>query len=161
MMLLYIIYIYIWRHFREMDRNKYRSIDRYLSIQLKYRHTYCNVFSVRISHASTSSAKSVTHLQTFFLLDINSWKEHKLRYRVFIKYCVFSRKFATSPSSALGCYWSYKNYQPIGLYTRIALRALKVSYSDVGEGGVAVNCEKTHFFLDTLDSATIAARAGR
>ena len=34
------------------------------------------------------------------------------RYRVFIKYCVFffknSRKFATSPSPALGCYWLYK-----------------------------------------------------
>ena len=35
-------------------------------------------------------------------------------------------------------------------YTRIVLRALKVSYSDVGEGGVAVNCEKTQFFLNTL-----------
>ena len=30
------------------------------------------------------------------------------------------------------------------------LRVLKVSYSDKGEGGVAVNCEKTQFFLDTL-----------
>ena len=57
-------------------------------------------------------------------------KTHKLRaarrYRVFIKYCVFSknsRKFATSS---------------------------KVSYSDVGEGGVAVYCEKTQFFLNTL-----------
>ena len=28
---------------------------------------------------------------------------------------------------------------------------LKVSYSDVGEGGVSVNCEKKHnFFLNTL-----------
>ena len=26
-----------------------------------------------------------------------------------------SRKFATSPSPALGCYWLYKNYQPIGM----------------------------------------------
>ena len=33
------------------------------------------------------------------------------------------------------------------LYTRIALRALKVSCK---EGGVAVNCEKTHFFQNTL-----------
>ena len=32
----------------------------------------------------------------------------------------------------------------------IALRALKVSYSDVVEGGVAVNYEKTQFFLNTL-----------
>jgi len=30
------------------------------------------------------------------------------------------------------------------------LRALKVSYSDVGEGGVAVDCEKTKFFMNTL-----------
>ena len=30
------------------------------------------------------------------------------------------------------------------------MRALKVFYSDVGEGGVAVNCEKTQFFLNTL-----------
>ena len=30
------------------------------------------------------------------------------------------------------------------------MRALKVSYSDVGEGWVAVNCEKTQFFLNTL-----------
>ena len=36
------------------------------------------------------------------------------------------------------------------MYTRIALRALEVSYSDLGEGGVAVNCEKTQFFLNTL-----------
>ena len=34
------------------------------------------------------------------------------------------------------------------MYTRIALRALKDSYSsDVDEGGVAVNCEKTQFYL--------------
>ena len=28
------------------------------------------------------------------------------------------------------------------LYTRIVLRALKVSYSDESEGGVTVNCEE-------------------
>ena len=69
-------------------------------------------------------------------------------YRVFIKYCVFfSRILDNLPplprqhSAAIGC---TKNYQPIGviLYTRIALRALNVSCSDVGEGGVAANCEK-------------------
>ena len=32
------------------------------------------------------------------------------------------------------------------MYSRIALSALKVSYSDVGEGGVAVNCEKKTIF---------------
>ena len=36
------------------------------------------------------------------------------------------------------------------MYTRIALKALKVSYSDIGEGRNAVNCEKTQFFLNTL-----------
>ena len=29
---------------------------------------------------------------------------------------------------------------------------MKVSYSDVGEGGVAVKCEKTQYFLNTLYS---------
>ena len=42
-------------------------------------------------------------------------------------------------SAAIGC---TKNYQPIGVTVH--------SLSEVGEGGVAVNCEKTHFFLNTL-----------
>ena len=72
-------------------------------------------------------------------------------YRVFIKYCVFSknsRKSATSPSVALGCYWLYKKItsQLEWLWIRIALRALRVSYSNVGEGGVTVNCEKNTIF---------------
>ena len=50
----------------------------------------------------------------------------------FVFFSKNSRKFATSPSPAL--------------YTRIALRALKVSYSDVGEEGVTVNCEKSTIF---------------
>ena len=32
------------------------------------------------------------------------------------------------------------------MYTRIVLRALKVSYSYIGEGGVAMNCEKNTIF---------------
>ena len=75
---------------------------------------------------------------------------------MFIKYCVFSPRILESlppllrqHSVAIGC---TKNYQPIGvLYTRITLRDLKVSYSAVGEGGVAVNFEKNpQFFLNTL-----------
>ena len=63
-------------------------------------------------------------------------------YRVFIKYCFFfknSRKFATSPSPALGCFWLYKKLKPIGVtvHSHFVI-ALKVSYNDVGEGGVAV-----------------------
>ena len=48
-------------------------------------------------------------------------------------------------SAAIGC---TKNYQPIGVtvHHRIVLRALKVSYSDVGEGGVAVKCENNTIF---------------
>ena len=46
-----------------------------------------------------------------------------------------SGKFATSPSAAIGC---TENYQPIGVTVH--------SYCDVGEGGVAVNCEKPKFF---------------
>ena len=45
-------------------------------------------------------------------------------------------------SAAIGC---TKNYQPIGV--TVHLRAFN---SDVGEGGAAVNCEKTQFLLNTL-----------
>ena len=66
-------------------------------------------------------------------------------YRVFIKYCVFfsknSRKFATSPSPALGCYWLYKKLPANRSDCTIALRW--ELYSDVGE--VAVKCEKHNF----------------
>ena len=34
---------------------------------------------------------------------------------------------------------------------------MKVSYSDVGEGGVAVICEKTQFFLNTLYLSPLTA----
>ena len=44
-------------------------------------------------------------------------------------------------SAAIGC---TKNYQPIGVAVHShCVRALKVSYSDVGKGGFAENCEKT------------------
>ena len=52
--------------------------------------------------------------------------------------------------AAVGCAKNLANQSDCS-YIRIALRALKVSYSDVGEGGVAVNCEKKpQFFLNTL-----------
>ena len=38
----------------------------------------------------------------------------------------------------------------VTVHSHCVERALQVSYSDVGEGGVAVNCEKTQFFLNTL-----------
>ena len=41
------------------------------------------------------------------------------------------------------------------------MRALKVSYSDVGEGGVAVNCENTQFFLNNLYMMSLELFAGR
>ena len=62
-----------------------------------------------------------------------------------IKYCFFLRILENLPHlprqhlAAIGC---TKNYQPIEGYNCIALRVLKVSYSDVGEGGVALNCDK-------------------
>ena len=68
-------------------------------------------------------------------------------YRVYIKYCVFFLRILESltslplqHSAAIGCTKHYHQY--VFLYTRIALRALQVSYSGVGEGGVAVNCKK-------------------
>ena len=65
----------------------------------------------------------------------------------FIKYCVFfknSRKLPPFPlqPSAVQKITSQKEK----LCSHIALRALKVSYSDVGEGGVGVNCEKNTIF---------------
>ena len=42
--------------------------------------------------------------------------------------------------------FSLRHNAVLRLYTRIVLRALKVFYSDLGEGGVAVNCEKKHNF---------------
>ena len=59
-------------------------------------------------------------------------------YRVFIKYCVFFQEF----SSALGCYWLYNKLPANRSDCTLALHW--ELYSDVGEGGVAVNCEKTH-----------------
>ena len=45
-------------------------------------------------------------------------------------------------SAAIGC---TKNYQPIRATVNIRI-ALRVTYSDVGEGGVEVHFEKTQFF---------------
>ena len=71
---------------------------------------------------------------------------------MFIKYCVFLPRILESlpplprqHSVAIGC---SKNYQPKGvtMYTRIAVRALKVSYSDACEGGVLQWNVKKHNF---------------
>ena len=75
------------------------------------------------------------------------------------KNCSFPHEFpvfchlSLLASKYWGYNWSFRKWRPAnrkGLYTRIALRALKVSYSDVGEGGIAVNCEKKQVFLNTL-----------
>ena len=51
-------------------------------------------------------------------------------------------------STAIGC---TIYYQPIGVTVLShCVERLKFSYSDVGEGGVPVNCEKTQYFLNTL-----------
>ena len=43
-------------------------------------------------------------------------------------------------------YWLYKKLPSNRSDCTLALRALKVSYSDVGEGGVALNWEKNTIF---------------
>ena len=74
-------------------------------------------------------------------------------YRVFVKYCVFfpknSRKFVTSPSTALGCYWLYKKLPDIGVPVH--------SYCVERFEGFWQRCrrgmglwKKTQFFLNTL-----------
>ena len=70
-------------------------------------------------------------------------------------FCFFQKNLESLPplprqrrSAAINC--KRNTSQKDWLYTRIALRALKISYSDVCERGVAVNCKKTHFFLNSL-----------
>ena len=55
-----------------------------------------------------------------------------------------SRKFATSPSTVLGCYWLNKKIPTIGvtLHSHCVESFEGLLHSDVGEGGVAVNCEE-------------------
>ena len=59
-----------------------------------------------------------------------------------------SQKFATSPSLALRCYWLYKKGQPIGgtVHSHCVENFEGLLKRYVGEGGVAVICEKTQFF---------------
>ena len=56
-----------------------------------------------------------------------------------------SLKFATTPSPALRCFWLYKKLIANRLFTRIALRALTVSYSDVAREGLQWIVEKHNF----------------
>ena len=72
---------------------------------------------------------------------------------MFIKYCVFFPRILESlpplPHQHLAAIRCTKNYQPIGVTLHlhcVESFELKVSYSDVGEGGVAVNCEKNIIF---------------
>ena len=77
------------------------------------------------------------------------------KYRVFIKYYFFPRIHESLPplprqySAAIGC---TKNPQPIGV--TVLSHCVEcfegLLYSDVGEGGITVNCEKTHFFLNIM-----------
>ena len=69
---------------------------------------------------------------------------HQGMYRVFIKYCFFFQEFSkvchlSRASTRLLLVVQKITSQLEWLYTRITLRALKVSYSDVDGGGVAVN----------------------
>ena len=78
-------------------------------------------------------------------LNNRSWTSPSIRYRVFIKYCVFfSRILESLPplprqhSAAIGC---TNHYQPIGVTVNShCVESLKLSYSNLGEGD-AVNGE--------------------
>ena len=63
------------------------------------------------------------------------------------KFCVLFQEFSKVCHLFLGCYWLYNNYQPIGVTVHShCVKSFEGSYSsDVGEGGVAVNCEKHNF----------------
>ena len=75
-----------------------------------------------------------------------------VRYRVFIKYCVFSknsRRFATSPSPEFGwCYWLYKKLPANRSDCTLALRWelwRSITAMLAMEGWVAVNWKNTFF----------------
>ena len=67
---------------------------------------------------------------------------------MFIKYCVFCHLSLASTRLLLVVQKIPANRSDCTLVLR--WKALKVFYSDVREEGVAVNCEKTQFFLNTL-----------
>ena len=61
----------------------------------------------------------------------------------------FSQEFSKVCHLSLArtrCYWLYKKLPANRSDCTLALRALKGSYSDVGVGGVAMNCEKNTNF---------------
>ena len=62
-----------------------------------------------------------------------------------------SRKFATSPSQALGCYMLYKNYQPIGVTVHShCVESFEGLLQRCRRGRGCSELWKTHFFLNTL-----------
>ena len=73
-------------------------------------------------------------------------------YRVFRKNCVFYQEFTkvcqfSLASTRLLMVLQKDTSQKVSdCKLALRLRALKVSYSNVGEGGVAVNCEKKTIF---------------
>ena len=76
---------------------------------------------------------------------------------VFIKYCFFFSRILKSlqplprqHSAVIGCTKNCTK-KPIGVTVHShCVESFEGLYSDVGEGGIAVNCEKTQFFLNTL-----------
>ena len=74
-------------------------------------------------------------------MNLLKYKSLAIWYRVFIKYCVFSK------NSRL-LLVVQKNHQPIGVTVHShCAESFECSYSDdVGDGWVAVNCEKKHSF---------------
>ena len=74
-----------------------------------------------------------------------------LGYRVLIRNCVFFLEFSKvchlSLASTRLLLVVQKNYQPIGVTVHShCIESFEGLYSDVGEGGVTVNCEKNTIF---------------
>ena len=101
---------------------------------------------------SVTAFLSLKLQRTFYSQNLSNRQKNKDCSLNIVFFSKNSRKFATSPSPALGCYWSYKKLPANRSYFTLALRwDLKVSYSDVGEIEVAVNCEKTQSWTPCLN----------
>ena len=121
---------------------QYSTASLYLNLQNR-----CLDWFPRL-RAISLAVEEVEGEQTNELKTLHAQVENRILilYRVFIWYCVFFSPGIVSILRPLLPQHCTKNYQPIGVTVHShcveCFEALKVSYSDVDEGGVAVNCEK-------------------
>ena len=111
----------------------------YLSCILQWLYVYC-IYNTKYTVNLTIHTYITTYLYVFLYISFYArFTGYKLNFVVF-----FPRILESLPSlprhhsAAIGC---TKNYQPIGVNVH-SLCVESLSYSNIGEGGVTVNCEK-------------------